>query len=564
MLGFWPFSAQRWKHERMDADYLKLWQSWDPWKFIPVKYNLGVALTHGQVVAGRGDKPAILWENAAGQSCTYTYAELDALSNRLASALERIGIRRGDRVFLRLPNRPEFYIAALGIAKLGAVFIPSSTQFHESEVRYRLTDAEAVAAITTRRLSAAIEHVRAECPSLKHIILADDDGESIAKEFVGFRNLLNQGDESFVAGPTSSDEIAFIAYTSGTTGDPKGVVHLHRYPVAYESLIRYWHDYRPDDIVACPSELGWLLPVASTFLYALGRGLTVVLYDPDGGRFDAERWFALFQRYRISNFTAPPTTYRMLMADADAAKHYDLSSWRHAVSAGEPLPSDTLNALSHQFGIAPLDGIGMSECMVYCFNAIGSRVKSGSCGRPAPGTVIELLDDDLLPVPQGQDGVLCVRRDSHPGMMQAYWRKPERTAEMFRGEWYCSGDILAQDEEGYFWFKGRNDDVIKASGYRISPFEVESCLVCHPAVLEAAAVESPDLIRGNVIKAFLVLRPGIRGDDALKSRIQEFAKEHMAGYKHPRKIEFVEALPKTVSGKIKRKELREKEKSQRS
>jgi acyl-coenzyme A synthetase/AMP-(fatty) acid ligase len=548
----------------MDTDYLKLWQSWDPWKFVPEKYNLGVALTRGQVLEGRGDKPALLWENASGQNRTYTYAELDALTSRLASSLRRLGIRPGDRVFLRLPNRPEFYIAALGIAKLGAVFIPSSTQFHESEVCYRLNDAEAVAAITTPRLSTAIERVRAACPSVRHVIVTGDHGDSISKEFLSLRDLVNQGDESFVAAPTSSNDIAFIAYTSGTTGDPKGVVHLHRYPIAYESLVRYWHDYRPDDVVACPSELGWLLPVASTFLYALSHGLSVVLYDPEGGRFDAERWFALFQKYRITNFTAPPTTYRMLMADADAARHHDLSSWRHAVSAGEPLPSDTLDALSRHFGITPLDGIGMSECMVYCFNIIGSHVKPGSCGRPAPGTAIGLLDDDLRPVPQGQDGVLCVRRDSHPGMMKEYWRKPERTAEMFRGEWYCSGDILAQDEDGYFWFKGRNDDVIKASGYRISPFEVESCLVGHHAVLEAAAVESPDSIRGNVVKAFLVLRPGVSGDDALRAEIQEFAKEHMAGYKHPRKIEFVEALPKTVSGKIRRKELREKEKSQRT
>jgi acyl-coenzyme A synthetase/AMP-(fatty) acid ligase len=190
---------------------------------------------------------------------------------------------------------------------------------------------------------------------------------------------------------------------------------------------------------------------------------------------------------------------------------------------------------------------------------IGAPIKPGSCGRPGPGTVIELLDDDLQPVPQGQDGVLSVRRDTHPGMMKEYWRKPDRTAEMFRGEWYYSGDVLSSDEDGYLWFKGRNDDVIKASGYRISPFEVESCLVCHPAVLEAAAVESPDELRGKVVKAFIVLRPGVNAGDNLKAEIQEFAKKEMAGYKYPRKIDFVEALPKTTSGKIRRKQLREQE-----
>jgi acyl-coenzyme A synthetase/AMP-(fatty) acid ligase len=541
----------------MPTDYDQLCRTWDPWSAVPEHYNLGVALTGGQVSAGRGAKPVLLWENAAGRSRSLTYAQLDALTNRFASSLSRLGVRRGDRIFLRLPNLPDFYIAALAVAKLGGVFIPSSTQFHEGEVRYRLNDAEAVATITTARLLDMIDRVRGDCPSLRLVIVIDEEGGTATGDRLDFTQLVDQGHETFEPAATRSDDLAFIAYTSGTTGDPKGVVHLQRYPVAYESLVRYWHDYRPDDVVACPSELGWLLPVASTFLYALAQGLTVVLYDPQGGRFDAERWFGLFQKYGITNFTAPPTTYRMLMAAADAARPFDLSRWRHAVSAGEPLPADTLAAIAGRFGVTPLDGIGMSECMVYCFNMAGAPIKPGSCGRRGPGTVIELLDDDLHPVPPGQEGVLCVRRDSHPGMMKEYWRKPECTAEIFRGPWYYSGDVVARDADGYFWFKGRNDDVIKASGYRISPFEVESCLVCHPAVLEAAAVEGPDPLRGMVVKAFLVLRSGVEGSDNLRREIQEFAKRHMAGYKYPRQIEFVATLPKTASGKVKRKELRE-------
>jgi acetyl-CoA synthetase len=534
-------------------------QSWDPWKPIPAEYNLGVDLTAGQVARGRGSHPALLWENAAGRTRAFTYAQLDALTNRLASSLRRLGVGVGDRVFLRLPNRPEFYVAALAVAKLGGIFIPSSTQFREAEVRYRLNDAEAVAAVTTDRLAAAVEAVRADCPSLRHLVVVNENGDSAPGDLLDFNRLVDEGEEALTPAAPRNDDPAFLAYTSGTTGDPKGVVHLQRYPLAYESLVRCWHDYQPHDVVACPSELGWLLPVASTFLYALAHGLTVVLYDPQGGRFDAERWFGLFQRYRISNFTAPPTTYRMLMAAADAARHHDLSSWRHGVSAGEPLPADTFAAIRKSFGVTVLDGIGMSECMVYCFNRVEDRLRPGSCGRPGPGTVIELLDDDLRPVPEGEDGVLCVRRDSHPGMMREYWRKPERTAEVFRGPWYVSGDVLSRDADGYFWFKGRNDDVLKASGYRISPFEVESCLVSHPAVLEAAAVESPDPVRGQVVKAFLVLRAGVEPSAVLRDAIQAFAKQHMAGYKCPRKIEFVEALPKTTSGKVRRKQLREQE-----
>jgi acetyl-CoA synthetase len=526
---------------------------------IPAEYNLGVHLTHGQVQAGRGDQLALLWENASGQALTFTYRQLDVCSTRLASSLLALGIGAGDRVFLRLPNVPEFYITALAVAKLGAIFIPSSTQFRESEVRYRLRDAGAVAVVTTRRLVDVIDGVRADCPSLRHVIVTGTGDGPDSGDWLDWSRLVQNADEHLIPARTHSDDVAFLAYTSGTTGDPKGVVHLHRYPIAYESLVRHWHDYRPGDVVACPAEVGWMLPVACTFLYAFAHGLTVVLYDAEGGRFDPERWFALFAKYRISNFTATPTVYRMLMAAADAARHHDLSSWRHGTSAGEPLPADTFEAIRRCFGITVLDGIGMSECMVYCFNRVGEAVKPGSCGRPAPGTVIHVLDDDLQPVGAGQEGVLCVRRDSHPGMMKEYWNKPERTAEIFRGPWYYTGDVVVRDEDGCFWFKGRNDDVIKASGYRISPFEVESCLVSHPAVLEAAAVASPDPLRGQVVKAFVVLREGVAPSARLVAEIQEFAKREMAGYKYPRKLEFVAALPKTASGKVKRRELRERE-----
>src|SRR5919201_2210906 len=410
--------------------------AWDPWAAIPAEYNLGAALTAGQVRHGHGDRPALLWEDATGRRASFTYAQLDALSSRFASALAGLGVGRGDRVFLRLPNRPEFYVAALGAAKLGAVFIPTSPQFREGEVRYRLRDSEAAVAVTTTRLLSAVERARADCPLLREVVVVDDGEGPAGRETLAYTDLIARGQEAFRPAPTRNDDLAFLAYTSGTTGDPKGVVHLQRYPIAYEALVRYWHDYQPDDVVACPSELGWLLPVASTFLYALARGLTVVLYDPQGGRFDPERWFELFPKYRITNFTAPPTVYRMLMAAGDAARHYDLSSWRHAVSAGEPLPADTLAGVHRHFGV------------------------------------------------------------THPGMMKEYWNKPERTAEIFRGPWYYSGDVLARDADGYFWFKGRNDDVIKASGYRISPFEVESCLVSHPAVAEAAAVAGHEPDRG--------------------------------------------------------------------
>jgi len=546
----------------MGGDDSTLRKSWDPWAHIPEQYNLGVALTSGNVAAGRGDKPVLHWSNHEGATRSLTYGELDRLSDRLAVSLQRLGVKFGDRVFLRLPNIPEFYIAALGIAKAGGVFIPSSTQFRVSEIEYRLRDSAAVAAITTSELLPEVEAACRGYDGLQHVIVIPYPyPDQRAAPHLDFSDLIADDvtTDAWHPADTRHDDLGFIAYTSGTTGDPKGVVHFQRYPIAYDGLIRYWHDYRDDDIVACPSELGWLLPVASTFLYALGRGLTVVLYDAMGQRFDPLRWFELIQKHRISNFTATPTVYRMLMAAADRAGEFDLSSWRHAVSAGEPLPADTLSGIQQQFGVTPLDGIGMSECMVYCFNHVGMPLREGSCGHPGPGTVIELMDLNFNPVPADTEGVLCVRRDSHPGMMREYWNKPERTAEIFHGDWYVSGDVLTRDRDGYFWFKGRADDVMKASGYRISPFEVESCLLEHPAVLEAAAVCSPDPVRGSVVKAFIVLRPEFTAGEQLMTELQDFAKQSMAPYKYPRKIEFLASLPKTTSGKIRRKQLREQE-----
>lgn len=537
----------------------EIWSSFDPWEGIPDDFNVGKYLTDDQVEEGHGDTTALLWENSLGDKRSFTYEDFRVLTNRFGNALIGLGIERGDRILLRLPNLPEFYVAALGANKIGAVYIPTSTLFREKEIAYRLNDSGAVAVVTTPQLVEQVENVKKDCPSLKHIIIVPYMGDEASGNQLNFNNLLDQAEDNLEIANTKNDDDAFICYTSGTTGDPKGCVHMHRYPLAFNSLIQYWYRYQPGDIAACPPEIAWKFPLASTFLYAFCHGVSVVLYHQVEGGFSPENWFRLIQDYGITCFVGTPTIHRMMLTVEDAEKRYDLSKWKRAVSAGESLPADTYQSVKSRFGVEVLDGIGMSESMVYCFNMIGQPVMPGSTGRPAPGTVIKVLDEKLNEVETGTPGVLCVRRDTHAGIMKGYWNKPEKTAEILRGDWYYSGDVYVMDEDNYFWFKGRDDDLMKCSGYRISPFEVESVLLTHPTILEAAAVQSPDEIRGHVVKAFIVLREGVEASDTLVEQIQEHSKQNAAPYKYPRKVEFVESLPKTQSGKIKRRLLRDRE-----
>jgi acyl-coenzyme A synthetase/AMP-(fatty) acid ligase len=372
---------------------------------------------------------------------------------------------------------------------------------------------------------------------------------------ISFYDLMDKASRYLDIERTGPDDMAFFCYTSGTTGMPKGAVHAHRWAIGNDPNAFYWQAFQPDDIMAHTGALSWIYPLGNAFIYAWRNGASVLLYE---GRFDPERWFELMERYQVTNLACVPTGYRMFLTVKDFEKRWDLSSLRHCISAGEPLNPEVISEWKKLLGIQIYDGIGMTECMVYLSNIPGMDIKPGSCGRPQPGHNCSVVDENGVPVKQGELGTLAVS-DDDPGLFLEYWNKPEKTAECFRNGWFLTGDTLFVDKDGYYWFSARGDDLIMTAGYRVSPFEVESTLIEHPAVMEAAVVSSPDEMRGVIVKAFLILNEGYEPSDDLRKDIQRFMKENAAPYKYPREIDFVSELPKTQSGKIKRKLLREDE-----
>jgi acetyl-CoA synthetase len=532
-----------------EFDYEKVYKQWK-WN-IPKTYNIGVDAVDKHAASKNRNKVALYWENAAGNTVRYTFGDLKNLSNKFGNVLKNLGLQKGDRFLIRLPNIPAFQIAFLGGVKIGAVPIPSSVMFREHEIEYRLNDSSAKAVITTPKFVKEVHAVKKNCKTLEHIIVVGD----VAEGELSFDALMKDASVHLEIEPTKNTDIAFFCYTSGTTGNPKGAVHLHQWVPGNDPSVLFWQNALETDIVAHTGDLNWIYPLGNGFLYTWRWGISTLVYD---GKFDPVHWFELLEKYRVTNLASVPTAYRMFLTVKDAEKTYDLSSLRHCISAGEPLNPGVIKEWKRRFGLDAYDGIGMTEIMVYVSNMRDMKIKLGSCGRPQPGHLCALVNDEGKPVPLGETGVLAVKK-SDPGLFREYWNKPEKTAESFKGDWFLSGDVLYQDEEGYYWFSGRNDDLIKASGYRISPFEVESAVISHPDVLESAVVASPDPMRGTIIKAYVVLRDKSKASEQLIKEIQEHTKTVAAPYKYPREIEFVTELPKTQSGKIKRKELRERE-----
>jgi benzoate-CoA ligase family protein len=532
-----------------EFNYEKEYQNWK-WK-IPDDYNIGYDCVDKHTETEKKNKIALYWEDSKGNSDKFTYNDMKRLTNKFGNALKNIGFKKEDRFLIRLPNIPQFQISFLGGVKIGAIPIPSSTMFRDHEIEYRVNDSGSKAVITNQKFLKEVLDIKDSCPTLEKIIIVGEAHD----EQLSYDDIMKTASSNLEIEQTKKDDMAFFCYTSGTTGNPKGAVHLHHWVPGNDPSVLFWQQARDDDLLAHTGDLNWIFPLGNGFLYPWRHGFSTFIYD---GRFDPENWFKLIEKYKITNLASVPTAYRLFLKLENPLKNFDLTALRHCISAGEPLNPRVIQLWKNRFGLDIYDGIGMTEIMVYLSNYSGMKIKPGSCGKPQPGRICSIVDHDGNALPQGEPGILAVNKDD-PGLFREYWNKEDKTKQSFKNDWFLTGDVLYQDEDGYYWFSGRDDDLIMAAGYRISPFEVESAIISHPDVLECAVVASPDEMRGVIVKAFVILLDKEKASDNLIKNIQEHTKMVAAPYKYPREIEFVDKLPKTQSGKIKRKQLRELE-----
>ncbi|KKS98314.1 MAG: acetyl-CoA synthetase, acetyl-CoA synthetase [Candidatus Gottesmanbacteria bacterium GW2011_GWA2_43_14] len=506
----------------------------------------------------RKDKLALIWEGAKGEKKQYTFLDLFKLSNKFANLIKNKGAQKGDRIFIFLPRIPYLYTAFLAILKNGSVAGLLFSAFQEQALLDRLSDSGAKILFTNSELAKRVEGIRSKLPELKEILIVDTPE---------FENELAAQPDSFETVKTDPSDFAFMLYTSGTTGKPKGVVHHHYAIVAQHATAKYVLDIHDTDIYWCTADPGWVTGIAYTILGSWSCGVTSFI---DEGRFDPSRWFQKLQDYKINIWYTAPTAIRMIMAEGeDLPKKYDLSHLRHILSVGEPLNPEAIHWSIKTMGMPFHDTWWQTETgCISIANYPTMDIKIGSMGKPFLGMEAAIVDDAGKPVANDTEGNIALR-PGWPSMMKTIWQRQEKYDSYFINNWYLSGDRGYRDSDGYFWFIGRSDDVIKTSGERVGPFEVESALVEHPAVVEAGVIGKPDQARGEVIKAFVVLEKEYLDKvktteeaQKLKDELSQYVKKHLAGHAYPREVEFIDKLPKTRSGKIMRRILKAKEMGQ--
>lgn len=497
------------------------------------------------------NKKAIIFENAEGETHSITYNQLVKNANQVGNMFLKHGLQKGDKVLVMMPRSIETYEIYIAALKLGIVVIPSSEMLRTKDLQYRISHGEVKAIVVTADSIDEFKAVK-EYNTLTKFIVGGEyedwytvDSES-AKEI----------DELQIV-ETSKDDVALLSYTSGTTGNPKAVVHSHGWGYAHMQMApKHWLSIKEDDIAWATAAPGWQKWVWSPFLSIMGSGATAFVYN---GKFNAEKYLELLQDYKINVLCCTPTEYR-LMAKLPNLTDYNLEHLHSAVSAGEPLNREVVEKFQTNFDLTVRDGYGQTESTLLIGFLKDTESRPGSMGKAIPGSHVTVINDDGELAEIGEVGNIAVPLDL-PALFKGYYKDPERTAEPRIGDYYITGDLAKLDEDGYFWFEGRKDDIIISSGYTIGPFEVEDSLTKHEYVKECAVVASPHEIRGNIVKAFIILQEGVSATDDTVKTLQDYVKQDVAPYKYPRAIEFVEDLPKTNSGKIRRIELREAEKN---
>ncbi|HLX81086.1 MAG TPA: acyl-CoA synthetase [Burkholderiales bacterium] len=536
----------------MNNRYDELYRSWR-WE-VPELYNIAQACC-GRWAADRS-RFALYWEDESGETAKYTFWDVQQEANRLSNALAGLGVKRGDRVALILPQRPEMAIAYMAIFQMGAIALPLSHLFGPDALEYRMEFAGASVVLVEPATIANLWAAKNRLTHLKHVI-----GVGGAREagVHAYEDLIRKAKSGFEKVNTSCDDPALIIYTSGTTGPPKGALHGHRALAGQLPGFTYSHDFfpQPGDMFWSPADWAWAGGLFDALLPSWNFGVPILGYR---GRFDAERAYHLLEKYGVRNAFLFPTALKLMMkAVPEPKKMYDLNL-RTIMSGGESVGATVIEWAREQLGVTINEIFGQTEINFVVGNCQAAwPVKPGSIGRPYPGHSVAIIDDQGKEVPRGELGEIAVKRNHDPVFFLEYWKNPEATREKFIGDWGCTGDQGRMDEDGYLWYQGRSDDVIKSSGYRIGPAEIESCLVKHAAVANAAVIGKPDPARGQIVKAFIVLQPGQKASKKLVDEIQDHVRGLLAPYEYPREIEFIDALPMTTTGKVQRKELRKRE-----
>ncbi len=525
---------------------------------VPQRYNIAQACC-GQWAEDRS-RFALYWEDESGATAAYSFWDIQQQANRLSNALAALGVQRGDRVALLLPQRPESAIAYMAIFQMGAVALPLSHLFGPDALEYRMEHAGASVAIVEPTTIANLWAVRGKLSQLRHVIGVGGARESGVH---AWEALLAKASTQFAQVDTAADDPALIIYTSGTTGAPKGAYEAHRLLIGNLSGFVHSHDLfpQPGDIFWSPADWAWAGGLFDALLPSWAFGIPILGYR---GKFDAEKSYYLLDKYGVRNSFLFPTALKLMMkAVPEPKKKYDLRL-RSIMSAGESVGVTVIEWAREHLGVTINEMFGQTEINYVVGNCQAAwPVKPGSIGRPYPGHRVAVIDDEGNERPRGELGEIAVHRrcngEADPVFFLEYWNNPQATKDKYLGDWGCTGDQGKMDEDGYLWYQGRSDDVIKSSGYRIGPAEIESCLVKHPAVANAAVIGKPDATRGSIIKAFIVLQPGQQPSLQLEEDIRQHVRGRLAPYEYPKEIEFIDALPMTTTGKVQRKELRKRE-----